>query len=123
MIMTPSAWEISYLIRLVDACINWPKHLQLLIEKKPFGKCVLFWRIVFELRRHHGDFILPLNSCLFCRVLGVQRSVNGEMKVPLMGIQNRDRTLKRSLFFALAHMLQLKCFFLLEKKISYLRLN
>lgn len=36
--------------------------------------------------------ILCLNLCLFCRVLDVQRSVSEEMKDPLMGIQNQDRT-------------------------------
>lgn len=72
--------------------------------------------------RHHGNNV-AFESVLFCRVLDVQRSVKGEMKVPLMGIQNQDHTLKRSLCFALVHMLQLKCYFLSEKKISYLLLN
>ena len=61
-----------------------------------------------------------INSYASYRELDAQKSLRREMKALWMRIQNQDHTLKRSLYFALVHILQPKWYFLLGKKIFFL---
>lgn len=57
------------------------------------------------------------------RELDAQKFQRPKMEGQCLGMQNQDHILRRSLYFALVHMLQPSCCFLLVKKIFFLLQN
>lgn len=103
------------IFRIVAAICLWKRWKNVIILFESYAIDQIVWGTPLS-----GALI---NSYASYRELDAQRSLRREMKALWMGIQNQDHTLKRSLYFALVHILQPKWYFLLGKKIFFLLKN